>query len=133
MTTETRCLAGKVYVAVRAQNDDDAPLTVRLDTPFGTKTVNGVEPGKNVYQSFATRASSVEAGEVTVVATDARGGRRPSPSSTTPAPAADPQRASHHRLAPVRPHGPGRDPSARRTVVRRVEPWSAEVEPRSRE
>ncbi len=73
VTTETRCLAGKVYVAVRAQNDDDAPLTVRLDTPFGTRTVNGIEPGKNAYQSFATRASSVEAGEVTVVATDAEG------------------------------------------------------------
>ena len=60
-------------MAVRAVNDDDVPLTVRLDTPFGQKTVNGVEPGKNAYQSFATRATAVEAGEVTVVATDAEG------------------------------------------------------------
>ena len=73
VTAETRCLAGKVYVAVRAQNDDEVPLTVRLDTPFGAKTVNGVEPGANAYQSFASRVASVEAGEVTVVATDAEG------------------------------------------------------------
>ncbi|WP_244286057.1 Ig-like domain-containing protein [Cellulosimicrobium cellulans] len=73
VTAETRCLAGKVYVAVRALNDDDVPLTVRLDTPFGTKTFNGVEPGKNAYQSFASRTTSVEAGAATVVATDAEG------------------------------------------------------------
>lgn len=73
VTAETRCLAGKVYVAVRATNDDDAALTVRLDTAFGTRTVADVAPGKNAYQSFAARATGVEAGEVTVVATDAEG------------------------------------------------------------
>ncbi|MFC8922849.1 discoidin domain-containing protein [Cellulosimicrobium sp. NPDC057127] len=76
LTAETRCLAGKVYVAVRATNDDDGPLTVRLDTAFGSRTVTDVEPGKNAYYAFAARAAGVEAGEVTVVATDAEGGAR---------------------------------------------------------
>jgi hypothetical protein len=61
----TRCLAGKAYVAVRATNGGEAPLAVTLSTPFGTRTVASVAPGANAYQSFATRASSVAAGEAT--------------------------------------------------------------------
>ncbi|MBD8080023.1 discoidin domain-containing protein [Cellulosimicrobium arenosum] len=72
-TAQTRCLAGKVYVAVRATNDDDGPVAITLDTPFGSKEFADVQPGKNAYQSFAVRATSVDAGEVTVVATDADG------------------------------------------------------------
>ncbi|MFD5333506.1 hypothetical protein ACFWH7_16515 [Cellulosimicrobium cellulans] len=40
-----------------------------LTTAFGSRTVADVQPGKAAYQSFATRATSVEAGEVTVSAT----------------------------------------------------------------
>ncbi|MFE6236649.1 adenylyl cyclase [Cellulosimicrobium sp. NPDC057862] len=61
----TRCLAGKAYVAVRATNGGEAPLAVTLSTPFGSRTVASVAPGANAYQSFATRASSVAAGEAT--------------------------------------------------------------------
>ncbi|MGB2556269.1 family 16 glycoside hydrolase [Cellulosimicrobium cellulans] len=68
-TVQTRCLAGKVYVAVRATNDDTVPADVTLTTPFGTKTVTGVQPGASAYQSFATRATSVEAGVAQVSAT----------------------------------------------------------------
>ncbi len=46
VTAETRCLAGKVYVAVRATNDGDAPLDVTLATPYGTRTVAAVAPGR---------------------------------------------------------------------------------------
>ncbi|MBD5784598.1 discoidin domain-containing protein [Cellulosimicrobium terreum] len=70
-TVDTRCMAGKVYVAVRATNDDDGPVAITLDTPFGQKEFASVQPGKNAYQSFAVRAASVEAGEVTVTATAA--------------------------------------------------------------
>ncbi|WP_265520477.1 discoidin domain-containing protein [Oerskovia flava] len=73
VTADTRCVAGKAFVAVRAVNDDEVPLTVRLDTEFGTKTVNGVAPGKSAYQSFAVRAAAVSAGEATVTVTDAEG------------------------------------------------------------
>ena len=72
-TVQTRCLAGKVYVAVRAENGEDAPVAVRLVTPFGTKELAAVAPGANAYQSFATRATSVEAGTVTVEATRGSG------------------------------------------------------------
>jgi len=73
VTVSTRCLAGKVYVAVRAENGEDAPVAVRLVTPFGTKEFAAVAPGANAYQSFATRATSVEAGTVTVEATRGSG------------------------------------------------------------
>lgn len=66
---EPRCLAGKVYVAVRATNDDTVPADITLTTPFGTRTVADVAPGKSAYHAFATRATSVEAGTVQVGAT----------------------------------------------------------------
>ncbi|MDF2808156.1 MAG: hypothetical protein K0S43_3102, partial [Cellulosimicrobium sp.] len=68
-TVQTRCLAGKVYVAVRATNDDTVPADITLTTPFGTKTVTGVQPGASAYQSFASRSTSVEAGTAQVSAT----------------------------------------------------------------
>ncbi len=73
VTVSTRCLAGKAYVAVRAENGEDVPLAIRLVTPFGTKEVAAVAPGANAYQSFATRATAVEAGTVTVEATRGTG------------------------------------------------------------
>src|SRR5690606_23446111 len=69
VTADTRCLAGKAYVAVRATNGEDVPVDVTLATPFGTKEVAGVAPAANAYQSFAVRAPSAEAGEATVTAT----------------------------------------------------------------
>ena len=68
VTTSTRCLAGKAYVAVRAVNGEDVPLAIRLVTPFGTKAFAAVQPGQSAYQSFATRAVAVGAGTVTVEA-----------------------------------------------------------------
>ncbi|MBD5785089.1 metallophosphoesterase family protein [Cellulosimicrobium terreum] len=62
----SRCLAGKAYVAVRATNAVDTAVDVTLRTPFGSRTVTAVEPGKAAYQSFAVRSASVEAGAVTV-------------------------------------------------------------------
>ncbi|WP_251152795.1 family 16 glycoside hydrolase [Cellulosimicrobium sp. Marseille-Q4280] len=67
-TAQVRCLAGKTYVAVRATNADTVPADITLTTPFGTKTVTGVQPGASAYQSFATRATSVEAGAAQVSA-----------------------------------------------------------------
>ncbi|MFB8227204.1 family 43 glycosylhydrolase [Cellulosimicrobium sp. NPDC055967] len=75
-----RCLAGKVYVAVRATNAGDVPADVTLTTPYGTKTFAGVAPGANAYQSFASRATSVEAGTVTVTGTATLDG---TPATTT--------------------------------------------------
>jgi hypothetical protein len=69
LTAEGRCLAGKAYVAVRATNGGDVPVDVTLATPFGTREVAGVAPGKSAYQSFPVRATSVEDGTVTVTGT----------------------------------------------------------------
>src|SRR5690606_11519835 len=62
----SRCLAGKAYVAVRATNGEDVPVTVTLATPYGEETVADVAPGTNAYQSFAALATAVPAGTVAV-------------------------------------------------------------------
>ncbi|QJW38724.1 LamG-like jellyroll fold domain-containing protein [Cellulosimicrobium protaetiae] len=61
-----RCLAGKAYVAVRATNTGDVPVSITLDTAYGSRTVASVAAGGNAYQSFAVRAASVDPGTVTV-------------------------------------------------------------------
>jgi hypothetical protein len=78
----TRCLAGRAYVAVTARNEGDAAATVRLVTPFGERSVADVAPGRSAYQSFATRSTSVAAGEATVDVAGADGVRPGSISAT---------------------------------------------------
>ncbi|MBD8078388.1 hypothetical protein [Cellulosimicrobium arenosum] len=73
---QVRCLAGTAYVAVRAQNVGEEPVDVRLETPFGSRTLTGVAPGANAYQSFAARAASADAGTATVVGTGPDGTER---------------------------------------------------------
>ncbi|SME90384.1 5'-nucleotidase [Cellulosimicrobium cellulans J34] len=68
-----RCMAGKVYLAVKAVNGDDVPVDVVLSTPYGERTFTGVAPGAAAYQSFASRATSVPAGSVTVTGSFADG------------------------------------------------------------
>ncbi|WP_435737094.1 S8 family serine peptidase [Cellulosimicrobium sp. PMB13] len=69
VTAESRCLAGKAYVAVRVLNESGARADITVDTPYGDRTFNKVKEGKNAYQAFAVRDTSVEAGSVTVDAT----------------------------------------------------------------
>jgi len=64
----TRCLAGKAYVAVSAENAGDEPVDVTLSTPFGERTVAGVEPGRSAYQSFAARTTSIDGGTASAAA-----------------------------------------------------------------
>ena len=45
------------------------PLTIELSTPYGSRTVTGVAPGKAAYQSFNTRRATAPAGAATVRAT----------------------------------------------------------------
>ncbi|TQS07663.1 DUF1349 domain-containing protein [Microbispora hainanensis] len=69
VTAASRCIGTSAYVAVTAVNDGDVPATITLTTPFGTKTVADVAPGKQAYQSFNTRAGNIDAGTVTVTGT----------------------------------------------------------------
>jgi Zn-dependent M28 family amino/carboxypeptidase len=65
---EARCLNGTAYVAVRATNGEDEPVSLRLVTPFGQRAFGQVAPDANAYQSFSTRSASTDAGSVSVVA-----------------------------------------------------------------
>ncbi|MGC4748337.1 hypothetical protein ACLQ28_22180 [Micromonospora sp. DT201] len=75
VTAGVRCLGGKAYVAVQARNDHDGSIGITVETPYGNRSFAAVAPGANVYQSFNTRAASVEAGSATVRVTGAIGGR----------------------------------------------------------
>ncbi|MFC8905596.1 family 43 glycosylhydrolase [Micromonospora sp. NPDC057140] len=68
-SAQARCLGGRAYVAVQATNGHTAPVDITLETTYGTRTVTGVTPGTNAYQSFTTRTTSVPAGTATVRAT----------------------------------------------------------------
>ncbi|MEU4163532.1 Ig-like domain-containing protein [Actinoplanes sp. NPDC026670] len=61
-----QCTAGKAYVAVTARNTGDVPLNIQLLTPYGTRTVTGVAPGKSAYQAFNSRLAILPAGAATV-------------------------------------------------------------------
>lgn len=74
VAADARCLGGTAYVAVRATNVEDAAVDVDVTTPFGARTFTDVAPGKNAYQSFNTRADELEAGSVTVTASQDRDG-----------------------------------------------------------
>ena len=69
VTARTQCTGTNVYVAVNATNNDDVPLKIELVTPYGSRTVSGVAPGKSAFQAFNTRAKTVAAGTATVKVT----------------------------------------------------------------
>ncbi|WP_432050729.1 ExeM/NucH family extracellular endonuclease [Verrucosispora sp. NA02020] len=65
----SQCVGTNAYVSVSAQNADDVALTIELVTPYGSRTVTDVAPGKTAYQAFNTRAKTVAAGTSTVKVT----------------------------------------------------------------
>ncbi|WP_157007470.1 alpha-L-fucosidase [Agromyces laixinhei] len=66
---ETRCIASKAYVTVKATNNGNVPVSLNVASPYGERAFPVVEPGKNAVHSFAVRSASVPAGTVTVEAT----------------------------------------------------------------
>lgn len=71
---ELRTMGGKQYLAVRVLNEDESAVDVTVTTAYGSRTFSDVAPGKNAYQSFATRLVEVPAGEVSITATAERDG-----------------------------------------------------------
>ncbi|AWS48632.1 hypothetical protein DKM19_23120 [Streptosporangium sp. 'caverna'] len=65
----SRCTGTNAYVTLNVRNDDDVPLTIELITPYGSRTVANVAPGKSAYQAFNSRARSIPAGTATVKVT----------------------------------------------------------------
>jgi len=74
VTAQARCVGATAYVAVTAVNSGTAPVTIGLTTPYGSKTVADVAPGKQAYQSFNTRTAQLAAGTVTATGTATIGG-----------------------------------------------------------
>ncbi|MEE6295900.1 hypothetical protein [Georgenia wangjunii] len=70
----TRSVAGMVHLVVRTRNNSDAPVDVRVTSPYGSRTFTGIAPGRTVANTFAARSASIPAGVVDVVATTAGGG-----------------------------------------------------------
>lgn len=62
VTAQSRCVGNTAHVAVRATNNGTTPLTITLTTPYGSTTVADVAPGRQAYQSFNARATSIPAG-----------------------------------------------------------------------
>lgn len=76
VSASSRCIGTSAYVAVTAVNGSDEPVTVTLTTPYGSKTVADVTPGKRAYQSFNSRAGQIDAGTVTVEGVATIGGEQ---------------------------------------------------------
>ncbi|GAA3037622.1 family 43 glycosylhydrolase [Microbacterium dextranolyticum] len=73
-TATTRCVAGKVVLAVSVTGDPATPVTAAITTPAGTRTLS-VGAGKTATAAVSTRAASFDAGQAEVVATAADGSR----------------------------------------------------------
>ncbi|WP_236145610.1 metallophosphoesterase family protein [Verrucosispora sp. SN26_14.1] len=63
------CVGTTAHVSVTARNADAGPLDVELVTPYGSRKVSDVAPGKSASQAFTSRARSVPAGTATVKVT----------------------------------------------------------------
>ena len=66
VTTATRCVAGKVTLAVTVQNTSTETVVVSIKTPYGTSSNVAVDGGKVVSKAFSTRTVKIPAGELSV-------------------------------------------------------------------
>ena len=65
VTTDSRCVVGKVALTVKTVNQADAPVTVEIVTPYGARTAT-VGAGKTVGFAFSSRLATMPAGSVSV-------------------------------------------------------------------
>lgn len=72
--TSSRTLAGKAYLTVTVTNTDTIPVSVVIETPFGSKTFAAVQPGKKASVSVNSTQPSFPAGTATVTVTGVVGG-----------------------------------------------------------
>ncbi len=69
----TRCVAGKVVLAVRIGNSGETPVDVAISSGFGQATASGIASSKTL--SISTRSASIPGGDVTVTVTGDVGGQ----------------------------------------------------------
>ncbi|WP_407317514.1 fibronectin type III domain-containing protein [Isoptericola halotolerans] len=84
----TRVVAGKQYVSTVVTNNEDLPVDVVVETPYGTKSFTAVQPGRSASVSMNSRETSIPAGEVTVTVTGQVGEETVTRSQTASYPAA---------------------------------------------
>ncbi|MDR2253488.1 MAG: discoidin domain-containing protein [Bifidobacteriaceae bacterium] len=65
-TVGVKCIAGKAYLTVTAQNDSDVAAALTVTTPYGVKVFPSIAPGASGFHSFTTRLASYTAVPVTV-------------------------------------------------------------------
>lgn len=63
-----RCVAGKATLTVSATNTSDVPVSLAVTTPYGSKQIADVAPGKTASAAFTTRLASLVPGEASVTA-----------------------------------------------------------------
>ncbi|MFJ6677331.1 family 43 glycosylhydrolase [Actinosynnema sp. NPDC091369] len=68
-SADTRCAGPNAKLTVRVTNGEAVPVDVVVRTPFGSKSFDGVEPGKTRFHPFTTRQSTLAAGAAEVTAT----------------------------------------------------------------
>ncbi len=66
VSTTVRCVAGKAQLVLSIANTGDVATDATVTTPYGTKTVAGLEPGERTSIAQATRLASFPAGAVQV-------------------------------------------------------------------
>ncbi|MCJ1688376.1 RICIN domain-containing protein [Rathayibacter sp. VKM Ac-2927] len=64
-TASTRCVASKVTLTVTTTNTGTAPIAVRIDSAYGSKSFAQVAPGASASAAFSTRLVSITAGQAT--------------------------------------------------------------------
>lgn len=69
VTVTGRCVAGKATLVVSSENGSEVPVAVRLETPYGAKSIEGIEPGRRTSQAFSSRLKELPAGSVAATAT----------------------------------------------------------------
>lgn len=71
VTADTRCVAGKVVLTVRATNESDSAVAFGISSLYGSKQIASLAPGASTSAAFSTRQVSIPAGSVSVAVGEA--------------------------------------------------------------
>ncbi|MFK4761664.1 glycoside hydrolase [Microbacterium sp. ZW T5_45] len=66
VATSVRCVAGKAQLVLSVTNTGEVATDITVSTPYGTKTLTGLEPGARSSVAQSTRLVSFPAGSVQV-------------------------------------------------------------------
>lgn len=61
-----RCVAGKILPTITVTNNEDVPVALTVTSSWGAKSFAAVQPGKNAFHAFTTRAPGIPNGQFTL-------------------------------------------------------------------